>query len=86
VAVETAVISRSWRDAEAQFPSLEKEGRGVVEPRATTPTPLPSEEGSHSHGCEGSGSADPRVWGPRFFRGTIDKPRTPNPGAVLIWS
>ena len=27
-----------------------------------------------------SGSADPRFWGPRFFRGTIDKPRTPTTG------
>ena len=26
------------------------------------------------------GSADPRLWGPRFFRGTIDKPRTPTTG------
>jgi len=27
-----------------------------------------------------SGSADSRFWGPRFFRGTIDKPRTPTTG------
>jgi hypothetical protein len=26
------------------------------------------------------GSADPRCWGPRFFRGATDKPRTPTPG------
>jgi hypothetical protein len=38
------------------------------------------------------GSADPRFWGPRFFRGATDKPRTPKPGvratqlrALLIW-
>jgi hypothetical protein len=26
------------------------------------------------------GSAGPRFWGPRFFRGATDKPRTPTPG------
>jgi hypothetical protein len=29
------------------------------------------------------GSADPRFWGPRFFRGATDKPRTPAPGSAL---
>ncbi|SPE34006.1 hypothetical protein SBA2_840002 [Acidobacteriia bacterium SbA2] len=27
-----------------------------------------------------AGSADPRFWGPRFFRGTMDNPRTPTTG------
>jgi len=27
-----------------------------------------------------AGSADPRSWGPRFFHGATDKPRTPTPG------
>jgi len=38
------------------------------------------------------GRAAPRFWGPRFFRGATDKPRTPTPGvraaqlrALLIW-
>ena len=57
-------------------------------PKGQAGTPIAGGTAERDEG----GSADPRCWGPRFFRGATDKPRTPKPGvratqlrALLIW-
>jgi len=45
-------------------------------PKGQAGTPIAGGTAERDEG----GSADPRFWGPRFFRGATDKPRTPTPG------
>jgi hypothetical protein len=72
--------NRDLKTEAAQFHIVQQGRRTFLSSRS-----CPSADGhpetmkmkSSLHGC---GSADPRFWGPRFFRGAPDKPRTPKPG------